>query len=462
MDNNLSPTAVLNELNFVQNQDTHAGIPIHFRILDEESDEVRVVVQWAGQGEAFATLPTSREAILSIVDDPRRMRDRRALQICSEMPVTFEGLVGGSLQALNADEIRLPTVAGTEAGLLGYALNEQYLELLRPSSVPAELVWPTNPLNGPVSAVAGDTATSAFVLDEGDTGWQVRDIDLATGVVLRNVASGLGASRTMTLAAVAPPAEQGSSVDQRFFYVATDAELFRLSYPSGDSAGCIPYTALGGVRQIAVLGSDVVIGTNAMGLLRFDFATMEEPVLLAPESLQDPYGVVVDPLRRNHVYVSEMSANRVVSLDLQTLVTVPVPAKLAPGDAVALGPMAFPNPRALALEGNGRRMLVACESSTGLRSLRAVDLRNPEDGGGATGDGPFVFQIVDQLADSDGDLLTGEDGLRVLAQPSIDSLFVGGGVQQQRALLAIDPYDAARQVLTVEEAFDPLPVPGTP
>jgi hypothetical protein len=164
------------------------------------------------------------------------------------------------------------------------------------------------------------------------------------------------------------------------------------------------------------------------------------------DSLSEPTGIVLDPLRTNRVFVAERSApglrdpGRVIAFSLDTKATTVVHVR-----ELGVVGSGLPRPSALALERGGARLLVLTDADPGDGSheLRGADLGGPELG--------EVFEIAAGIPGA-ASLATGPDGLRLLALSAANDLAAGGGVEQVRAVVA---YEAATQVATVEPAFSP-------
>ncbi|MEM8709413.1 MAG: VCBS repeat-containing protein [Planctomycetota bacterium] len=462
VDNNSAPLSVLNEGNFVLNPDVRRGIPIQFQVIDEESDVVRALFQYAREGQAFPTLSDDATELIDLLESPSRRSERIASQICTEIPATFSGFVGPPLPGMPNNSVRLPELASESAGLFGYVTEGRTLSILRDSLIPAATQWSSSPLTNPAGVIPSSRPTAAFFLDQGGPGWRVQEIDLATGDVLRMVASGPGSPRAMALypprAYSGPSGEDGDAT----LFVATDSELSGFTFPAGDPTGTVNHSMVGSPRFVAATGHETVLATGDGGLVQVSMSTGIQSTLIPASQLEDPQGIAFNSDTPDQVLVCERGADRVVSIDLRRLDSVPIAAAVASTDLPQLGSVAFPRPGALALERSGERLLVMCDLGAGASSLRALDWNRPITGEVDVGEGPFVFEITNQLADPSGDLAAGVDDLRISLQPATGLVAVGGGVQQERRLSGQSSYQPRGQLVTVEEAFDPMPATGSP
>ena len=82
IDNNVAPVAFLDEVNLVANPDQRRGIAVAFTVLDEESDPVRVVLQWRREEQVdFPVLPGTVAELVDLLENPARDADRKLAQI---------------------------------------------------------------------------------------------------------------------------------------------------------------------------------------------------------------------------------------------------------------------------------------------------------------------------------------------------------------------------------------------
>jgi len=456
IDNNLAPIAFLNNDQLIASSDHREGIPVSFVLLDPESDPVEVILQWRRTGESFEPLPATVEGLRALLADPLQ---RRLKHICTEFPMPFEGRVGALGPGFDERrQVRLPELAGTEAGLLSRKLGGRALEILRGSSIPELTPW-TGGLDHPVAAIPVDDGLNALVLDSTSAGWRVRKISLVKGTEISGVASGAGVPTAMDflpdlgvlfVASLSGPAWQARRIELQGG--GTTAVLTGSSH-FGD-----------GLRGLAATSSGVAIATVDDALVRLDYSGGIPVSSRILSGLHRPWGVRLDPLETNRLYVSENAADRILAVDLDSLQACPVPAVMDP----ARGTLAFPSPRAIALERGGSRLLAVTQESGATVSLRGLDLRSPVILDGGPEASPFVFVITDRVGDPTASISSGADGLRLLALSSLDRLVVGGGLQQRRELVADlrsadppSPYDPSGQVATVSVPFDPVPTPGS-
>jgi hypothetical protein len=448
IDNNAPPQALLDESSLAFGIKQRGNIPLPLRLFDQESDPLKVMVQWRTDGQAFPVLPTTAAELTDLLENPARQQERKQKQIAVEAPPAFTGHVG-SLAGLAPNQVRLPEVSSSAAGLLAYGIAGRTLEILRPSMVPEPVVWTPNPLNGPVAALPS-TDFTALVLDSNGMGWRLREIDLETGTVVRDVATGPGVPGVMGLD------PSGARV-----FVGSSVAMFRFDRISGAALGSVPLGFADGPRGVAPLGLEAAVVTGDDKLVRVDFATGAAATVR--QGLSEPWGVVLDPLADGSVYLAERAANRVSSVDLDRLAATVVAAQVAPADVGLLGAIPFPSPRALALENRGTRLLVMTQSGA-LASLRLISLRSATDFDGAS-DGradPFVREVTGQLGDAGAGLCTGPDQLRVVSLSQADRLALGGGVMRRRLIVEMPrlpgdpiPYDPTTQAVTLASAIAP-------
>jgi hypothetical protein len=448
VDNNEQPLAILDEANFLLNPDQRRGIAVPFSVLDEESDPVRVVLQWRREGEDFPPLPGTVAEVLALIDDPARESDRQLAQVGRQVPKEFTGRVGFMDPPTPADRIRLPELGGRAADFLARGIAGEAVEILRPS-IPEEVSWAENPPRTSVAAVAREDGLTAVLLEPDASGWSLCEIDLSSGIT-QPFASGSGTPLALSV-----------DPSRRHLFVATDTRVFRIAYLDGAEEGSIVHAFVDGPRGLAAMGEDLVMATGDNALVSINFAAGSEEVTVLLSGLKEPWGLVADPLRVDGLYLAEHGADRLLALDLHSQVPVTVTAEVPLEDIASLGPDPFPGPRALALEGGGKRLLVMTEwaSAASLRGLNLrspIELDNPPD---LLAD-PFVFEITDQLSQPDAGRATGPDQVRIVCMAN--ALALGGGVQQRRFIVDEatgpgdpEPYDPSTQVVALETGFDP-------
>ncbi len=456
VDNNAQPFVTLGGGLFT-NPDTLRGIPLPYKVIDEEGDLVRVLFQWRLPTDPdFEDLGTTDPDELAMwIEDPAYVREK---QICTPFP----SFARGHAFPVDATHLRLPELVQDESYILA---NESFiltksdvqpdgeptngvegrdLELLRPHAEPEALAatWNSNPLNGPVAAIPLGAGLAALVLDDTGSGSSLLEVVLATGEVERTVASGLMGIPT----ALAFEAERESVL------VATDLgdawQLFGVDLASGAVSTLFP-TGAGSptapLRAIAPLGSDAALATAGDALWRLDWSDPANArTSLVVGGLATPWGLVLDPLREGRVYVAERDwpvtggTGRVVSVDLDTLAIKAVVASAPPS-----GGPAFPNPTSIALDRGQNRLIALCETtgSPG-RELRGLNLGRAENT-------VFSLGVVDAEAEF---VAAGPTNLLLVALPRSADLAAGGGVEQVRPLAS---FDRATAIATVEGNFDP-------
>jgi hypothetical protein len=181
------PTAIVNGSAFYATPDQRRGIPLPIEILDPSRTR-SASSSSTGRRSGLPDLPQDPAALLPILASPSL---RLQYQIASESPISF----GGRVVPGAPSSVRLPELASSQAGILAEGILGRDLEILRGSRVPVSAAagWNSNPLSAPVGLLAYDDGHTAIVLDAPSAGsWRLREIDLATGAVVRNIATGTG------------------------------------------------------------------------------------------------------------------------------------------------------------------------------------------------------------------------------------------------------------------------------
>ena len=439
LDNNGLPAAIVNGSAFYATPDQRRGIPLPIRILDPESDTVRAVVQYRTAFGVFPDLPTDPAALLPILASQRL---RQQYQIATETPIAFTGRVAPAGPSPGPNQVRLPELASAQAGIRPQGLLGRDLEILRGRSVPssAAAAWTSNPLASPVGLLSYGDGHTAIVLDAPSiASFGLREIDLATGAVVRDLASGIGD----------PDAIAWEDADTTAL-VATDAagiwSIARLTLADGSMTNLYTTSganAVGAVRGVVSTGPGRALVTVANSLIAVDAPTAAERVLAS--NFAGAYGIALDPKNENRLYVAERDwvnpstsaiEGHVVAFDLPTQTRRAVAATGSP----------FLRPDSIAVDARQNRILVLTDANTadGTRELRAVDANG--GGGGA------AFQIAGGIPNGVRGLAAGPDGLRMFALPATNDLWVGGGVEQVRT---ISNFDDATCTATVGSAFAP-------
>ncbi|MBN1441940.1 MAG: VCBS repeat-containing protein [Planctomycetes bacterium] len=441
IDNNREPIVIVDYGSLAASSDTRRGIPIPFTLFDEEGDRARIVCQWRLESEAgFPELPEAADDLEAILASPDLRREHR---IGTEAPPAVEGRV---VVAPGWSRARLPELGGRAATLLASGIEGRELEILRPSSIPAPLGG-SRDIASPVDIILTDRATSALVLDRPRSGsWRLREVDLATALATGETAAGTDgdpvAMCRMPGGAILVVVERGEIWS--ILAVDRDEETIAELYVSTPGADPSP------PRDIVTLSRTTALITAGDSLRRLVIPQDGDPprVVRVTDHLSTPWGMVLDPLRPEHVYVAERDAydpinaqtGRVVRIDINTTARTVIPAR----------PDGLPRPRALALERWGTRLLALTdEGDDGILELRSAEL-----GGGAAGES---FVIGRGYRAPAGAIASGADGLRAVALSASSDLAVGGGVEQVREILAYDP--AAREVEVAEDFAPPL-APG--
>ncbi|HEX6884462.1 MAG TPA: FG-GAP-like repeat-containing protein [Planctomycetota bacterium] len=431
VDNNQVPTVQLQNDLVVTNPDERRGIPVPFRVLDDEEDPVEVILQWRRPGQDFPELRA--DELDAILADPEL---RRAHQVCTPLPRFARGRV----LAAEADAVRLPELALAESWILPAGLAGRTLELLRPSALPTPITpsWSASPLAAPVAALPLGDGLTALVLDVPGAA-RLREIELASGAVVREIAP-LGAGLPSALALEAAPGG-GTTTPAAALVALHDAagwRVLRVELASGQTSelavsdGSQPAP----VRGLASLGAHAAVLTVGSTLQHLDYRGPPRLATLR-SGLAGPHGVIVDPLASGGLYVAERDADRVLALALQTHAALPV--------AVSVASLPVARPEALALEDAGTRLLVVTGLPGGGSQLVGLEL-------GARG-GNQTFPIGAPQATELSALATGADGLRLAADPQAGELLLGGGVEQRRRIT--DDQPGVGQRVTVEAPFQP-------
>jgi hypothetical protein len=434
VDNNAAPIAQFDSGLLVLNPDERRGIPIPFRVIDEEGDLVEMIFQWRREGESFPTIPSDDTALDGILTDSTQ---RRAHHICTP----YLRHADGRLVPVDANRVRLPELASRENWILARGVEGSTLELLRPPSVFASATsrWSTNPLVSPTAALPLGAGLSALILDEGG---HLREIELATGTVVREITTlGPGSTGAMTF-------EHGGESSVLIALARGGSwRIARVALASGattelvvsDGADPAP------VRGIASLGAHAAAFTAGSSLYFCDYRDPIAPRLgRILDDLATPWGVAVDPLRPERLYVSERDANRVLAVELGTRDSLSLVVHSAPLQLATLE-----SPEALALEARGSRLLVVTTDGGGARTIEGLQI-------GAAG-GNVSFPIGERIASDVAALATGPDGLRLVCVPESNEILVAGGIEQRREITG---YSAFTQEVTLESALAFTPAAG--
>ncbi|MFN0244557.1 MAG: FG-GAP-like repeat-containing protein [Planctomycetota bacterium] len=441
VDNNAAPIATVSGDLLLLNTDVRRGVPIPYTIRDEESDDVQVVLQWKHPEDDFPPLPNTLAEIGALLADPAQ---RELLHICSEHPTWVEG----GVVPIDSSSVRLPELATSASSILAdVTIVGREIEILRASSIPAPIAstWSANPLQQPVAVLPLGDGIEAIVLDRAAPGaWRLRQLDLATGVVTRElVASAPGEPNAMTF-----------ERDETSVLVASDIggawQVTRVLLADGSVASWIAFdgtTEAGRVRGIASVGSHVALITLSSSLIRLaETGPGAAQATTLFDDLSMPWGIAVDPLARERVYVAEHDAPTgagfgrivVIDLDRRERNVLTFGARDPRADVVHA-------PRALALDPRAGRLFVVQDLDPPVGTVvRAIDI--------GSASATAAFTASPSLAGDVGSIATGRDGLVVLALSSEDDLAVGGGLEQRRT---VEAFDLAPRIAHVSVAFDP-------
>src|SRR5262245_60038324 len=441
VDNNQPPIVQLDSGPLILNPDERRGIPIPFRVIDEEGDLVEVIFQWRHEGEEFPSLDDDGDGTIekaeldALLADPVQRHERH---VCTPYPHLAHGLV----VPIDDHTVRLPELARSESWILASGIVERKLELLRPSSIPAPLTptWSSNPLVSPIAALPVGDGLTALVLDIPGQG-RLREIELSTGAVVREIA---------TLGPGIPSAMAIEKREKAVLVALDDAGTWRIERVEL-AAGAITElivsdnTEPAPVRGIASLGTNALVFTAGFSLFHLDYRDPIPPQLgRLLTGLATPWGVAVDPLPPDRIYVSERDGNRVLAVELDSLGKTPVVVKTAD---IQLGTLEAPE--AIALEHHGSRMLIVTSAPGSGRQLLGLDL-------GSTG-GNRSFPIGEPMGTDLSDVVPGSDGLRLLFLPLSNELLVAGGIEQRRVITA---HSTTTRDVSVGVPLEPVPTPG--
>ena len=433
VDNNFDPVVIFENDLFVVNPDERRGIPIPYSILDEESHPVQVLIQWRRELEPYPELDLDDEDGIEEELDLARLQDlfagsagdpeRVRKQIAAPIPLVyrgeFEGLPAGAEPAGRV--AHLEELSGSALAVARALEQEQdvWIEVRRANSIPQPAQWSMQPWSGSAIAVA-ELPTS----NPGE-GFDVLILDSAG--TLTRVESGTG-EVVSTVTGPAAASALAVSDDGLVAFVATTgdpASVWRVPLEQGSVQDEVVLTGAD-ARGIASEAGDTVLVVTDEGLERARFGEGTSEVLI--DEFMDASGLVLDPTTPNRALVSDAAAGIVWSVNLSSLESLP---------------MAIPTPRSLAMDTKGRIYVVSGDSP-GV-TLEVVTVAGQER------------QTLAELEDPGTQVATGEDN--VLMHAGTAGVSIGGGVQQRRRVLSIDPQ---KQLLVAEEEFNPELQPGQP
>ncbi|MCB1007045.1 MAG: VCBS repeat-containing protein, partial [Acidimicrobiales bacterium] len=437
VDNNAPPSLVILGDVLHSSEDSRFGIPIPYKVFDAEEDAVEVVFQWTREGVDFPELPDGDSELDAILADEGL---RRAYRICTE----YHGATRGRAWPVDALTLRLPELATSAGHLLAGGLVGSEIELLREATVLESIDdhWETNPLEHPVGTRPVGDGTSAMVLEGiAGGGWTILEVDLASGAVLRVVAS----------SSTGEPTALAAEPFDRSLLIATLEGgawcLERVQLPTGERSllAMAEKGAPGApIRGVASIGANAAVLTVDSSLLRVDYPPGDAPRVRAiADDLDEPWGVVVDPRDPERLLVSEREAEvedgfgRILQLDLRDHTRRPLSI-----DTSRLHGDFFERPGPLVTRpGQDRIMTVARTGLGGEQQLVCVQL-------GAT-DHAVAFPLGDLLPPGAWSVSAGADGLGLLTTPSPARALAVGGVEQRRFVQSVDP--SSREVILTRE-----------
>lgn len=418
IDNNGEPAAAIDETAMLAAPDRANGLPIPFRVADDEGDPARVVFQWRFASDpAFVPLDTTDPGALAA-----QLRDpgfRASHRVCTP----YHPSITAGFVPLDATHVRLPRQS---ADLVG-----RDIEILRtrPAFQALAGTWPNNPLRAPVAMLPSDGGIAALVLEEVGTGAELVELELATGVVRRTVAQFAGAPTAMVTAAapghvlVATDAAGQWRVHE--VDVAVGVTTLRASRPATATAGPL--------RGIVPFGASAVLATAGSEVLSCDWRSGTPEVTTLRAGFAEPWGIVADPGSPCRVFVAERLAARVVAFDIVRRTSSPIGAC----DLVGLAPTS------LAIDDTGTELAVLARPAlpTGSALLALVDLgRASQTNLGVPADTASIG--------------LGGDRAILLPQRAARNVLVRRGVEQRRRIVA---FDVASASATLDAPLVPVP-----
>jgi hypothetical protein len=457
VDNNAEPIADLDETSFVLNSDRRRGLPVPFRVIDQEPGEVvDVVFQWRHPEQSFdappLALPASAAEIRELLRSPER---RRQHQIAEQMPVAH----GGTLQPLDDDTVRLPELALGESSLEARGLVGRTLQVLRASAAPEVVsgAWASAP-SRPAAAIPDETGARAFVLDRASPGsLRLTLRELATGAVLEALVDGVPGIPD----ALAWEVGGGALLLASHDLAGERWKLARLASPGSGAAletlgefsaasSLVDPDSGSLVRGLASIGERSVVATLGSELVRVDYDAPPATSRTVLGGLAEPVGVAVDLRQPQQVFVAERAGGRVLAVDPESGTARIVAASLSSSPPFVPG--GFPAPEAIAFDPVRRLLWVVTDplAGDGSREVRGVAL---------TGGNPQVFALGAVPTDTPASgeivgtsLAVAESGTLVLTARLEDRVAAGGGVEQERLVIAAD---GAANSVTVDRPFEP-------
>jgi hypothetical protein len=443
VDNNEEPIVQLDSGPLILNPDERRGIPIPFRVIDEEGDLVEVIFQWRREGEEFPSLDTDGDGKVENAEVDAILADevlRQQHHICSEYPHYAQGRV----VPIDENTVRLPELASSESWILASGIVGKTLELLRPSSIPQPITptWASNPLVFPVAALPIGDGLTALVLDFPGQA-RLREVELATGEVAREIATfGPGIPSTMAF----------ERREKAVLVALDDAGTWRIERVELASGAVTELIVSDGtepapVRGIASLGESAAVFTAGSALLLVDYLEpLASRLSTLASDLATPWGVLADPLATNRIYLAERDADRILTFELDSHERLPV---------VSTGsPIALESPQAITLEDHATRLLVVTRTPAGSFQILGLELGRGEN---------VAFPVGEPRTSESASLATGADGLRLAAVSTANELLVGGGLEQLHTIVAYMHFDAEGQTgqqASVDATFHPRGRPG--
>ncbi|MCP3918414.1 MAG: VCBS repeat-containing protein [bacterium] len=455
VDNNFDPIAIIQSDLIVASSDRRHGFAIPFDLIDADEHECQVVIQWTRAGEGFEDPGSTKQELEALLADPVA---RAAKRVCEELPTYIGGRVGAlPPDADPSHELHLPELPTSAAALYALEGVDRPLELLRERRLTEPLPWAGAlgdavallPLRHALHLGTGSDGLTAVALAQDGAAWDLVELDLTTGVTHAILDGQAGTATALALDESSGVAFVGSLMQPGDVAVSR-VDLRAMSATSLTGSASDP----AGVRGLAALTGDIVIGTVDDRLVRFEFGSspIVNNLLLG---LQSPHGVTLDPWNRERLLVAETGLDRIVRVDLRTLTMSALPVVDASGE-----PTAVPSPRSLAVEAGARLLVVAGDDLVAVPFGHTVELV------GSEGADPILDTVFDDV-DPQAQVATGADHLILLSRSSVPGgPIAAGGVRSRLHLaadlpLAPDGDRHRRSLVEVQESLPSQPPVGT-
>ncbi|MCA8962414.1 MAG: hypothetical protein KDC38_17940, partial [Planctomycetes bacterium] len=415
VDNNEAPIIFLEEGSLLSNTDESGGLPIAFRIVDAESDPVRVVLQWRYAEQSFD------DPLLDIFQNPSTVDEvlgstelRARAQICEALePVTALRAIPAPIPG--GDRVRIPALADEASAIARAGLIGQTVEVLRPtgSFTPVTADWDTPLVDAIVDVVPIPDSPDAWILLDRPAmnRWALIRVDLSTGAArtIAGESERTGEGRPNGLA-VQPESD-------RLWVASHDATTEMIHVTRMDLTDDLEVTlwslpSATPLRRILPWRGTSLLACRESDLCRVDLVG---PTLTPLVSLGEPVDIVRIPDEDESVWVVDRNApgvgsGRIVRVDLRRNTTEPV---------AGLPLAALDDVRRLAVAQDGRLWSILTDAS-----LHGVDrLRRPGMPGFEARSFPGDLRVA----------AIGTDHARIVANDS--TIWVAGGLEQTRTVV---------------------------